>query len=47
MPTDISPRTRNLILILAGMAGVGVVYGYITGAEWLQFVGGMLKGLVA
>lgn len=48
--TEISARTRNLILILAGMAGVGVVYGYITGAEWLQFVsqmiGGVLKGLV-
>lgn len=44
--TEISARVRNLILILAAGAAALMVYGYITGAEWLQFVGGLVKGLV-
>lgn len=44
--TEISARTRNLILILAGMAGVLVAFDYMTGGEWAQFVGGLVKGLL-
>lgn len=44
--TEISARVRNLILILAAGAAALVVFDFITGAEWLQFVGGLVKGLV-
>lgn len=39
-------RTRNLILLLAGMAGALVVFDYMTGGEWAQFVGGLVGALV-
>ena len=44
--TEISPRVRNLILILAGLGAVLVGFDLLTGAEWLQLVGGLVKGLV-
>lgn len=45
--TEISARVRNLILALAGIGALLVAYGYLTGAEWAQFVGGLVKGLLA
>lgn len=39
-------RVRNLILILAGMAGALVVFDYMTGGEWVQFVGALMAGLL-
>lgn len=45
--TEIRARTRNLILILAGLGAVLVGFDLLTGAEWATFVGGLVKGLVA
>lgn len=45
--TEISPRVRNLILLLAGIGAALVVFDYMTGAEWATFVGGLVKGLLA
>ena len=39
-------RTRNLILALAGIAAVLVAFDYLTGAEWAQFVAGVIGALV-
>lgn len=44
--TEIGPRTRNLILALAAIGAGLVVYGYLTGAEWAQFVGGLVSGIL-
>ena len=44
--TEITARVRNLILLLAGMGAVLVAYDLLTGAEWAQFVGGLVKGLL-
>ena len=44
--TEIGPRTRNLVLALAGIGAVLVAYDYLTGAEWAQFVGGLVGGLL-
>ena len=44
--TEISARTRNLILLLAGMGAALVAFDLLTGAEWATFVGGLVKGLL-
>lgn len=45
--TEISARTRNLIVILAGIAAGLVAFDLMTGGEWATFVGGLVRGLVA
>ncbi len=37
-------RFRNLVLILAAGAFALVLLGYITGADWLAWVGQLLAG---
>lgn len=45
--TEIGPRLRNLALFAIGACTALVVYDYLTGAQWMQFVGGLLGALLA
>lgn len=39
-------RVRNLVAFLAVLAALLVVLDYLTGAEWAQFVGGLVGALL-